>query len=323
MTDIADALTASLAKNGQTVPTANLPMGGYRHTGVDDAAARTDYARADQVQDGTLVYLTSPAGTNTITATAPLSLAAYAAGQTFRFIPANTNTGATTLNINSIGAKNIFRNGAALLGGEIVASAPVEVFYDGTQFQLTGNAAVPGWIPIETQTAATSVSLSFVTGIDATYDHYVLVCKGMRPATDDVQFWARVATDLIGPTWAFGVGAYQWGGWLTGVGGTVAGDGSSVGGPTTAMCINGSATTKVGSTAGEGIDAVIEFFTPSSTTQRKRFAWRGAFTAASGNDQAFAGGGSYGSTSAIVGVRLQFSSGNIASGEATLYGVRK
>jgi len=321
MSDIADALTASLAKDGQVVPTANLPMGGYRHTNVDDAAARTDYARADQVQDGTLVYLTSPAGTNTITATAPLSLTAYAAGQTFRFIPANTNTGATTLNINSIGAKNIFRNGAALLGGEIVASGPVEVFYDGTQFQLIGNAAVPGWIPIETLTASSSATLDFDAGINSTYDHYVLVCKGLRPATDDVQLLARIATS--GPTWQSGAGAYQWGGQLTGSAGMVTGDGSNVGGPTTAMCINASATTKVGSAAGEGIDAVIEFFAPSTTAQRKRFSWRGAFTAASGVDGTFAGGGAYGSTSAIVGVRLLFSSGNIASGSATLYGIRK
>ena len=198
----------------------------------------------------------------------------------------------------------------------------------GTEKRITTAALVAGslgaaLVPIETQIASASVSLSFVTGIDSTYDHYILVCKGLRPATDDVQLLARVATDLVGPTWASGAGAYQWGGWLTGIGGTVAGDGSSVGGPTTAMCINGSATTKVGSTAGEGIDAVIEFFVPSSTAQRKRFAWRGAFTAASGNDAAFAGGGSYGSTSAIVGVRLLFSSGNIASGSATLYGVRK
>lgn len=32
--DIATALTASLAKDGQTTPTANLPMGGYKHTGA-------------------------------------------------------------------------------------------------------------------------------------------------------------------------------------------------------------------------------------------------------------------------------------------------
>ncbi len=42
MDDIATALTGSLAKDGQTVPTANIPLGGYRLTGVGVATATTD-----------------------------------------------------------------------------------------------------------------------------------------------------------------------------------------------------------------------------------------------------------------------------------------
>ena len=52
MDDIASALTASVAADGQTVPTADLPMGGFKHTNVDDAALRAQYASAGQVQDG-------------------------------------------------------------------------------------------------------------------------------------------------------------------------------------------------------------------------------------------------------------------------------
>lgn len=137
LSDIATALTQSLAVDGQTVPTANLPMATYKHTGVGDAAARTQYASAGQVQDGTLQHLTSPSGSNTITATAPLAMIAYAAGQRFSFIPAASNTGAATLNINSIGAKSILRNGSmALVGGELPINSVVLVEYDGTQFQL-------------------------------------------------------------------------------------------------------------------------------------------------------------------------------------------
>ena len=32
--DIATALTQSISSTGKTTPTADLPMGGYRHTGV-------------------------------------------------------------------------------------------------------------------------------------------------------------------------------------------------------------------------------------------------------------------------------------------------
>jgi hypothetical protein len=49
MSDIAAALTASIANDGQTVPVANLPMGGFKHTGVAVAVSGTDYARWDQV----------------------------------------------------------------------------------------------------------------------------------------------------------------------------------------------------------------------------------------------------------------------------------
>lgn len=85
-----------------------------------------------------LTNLTSVAGTNTITATAT-GLTAYALGQKFRFIPAATNTGATTLNITSLGAQSIFWNGAACVGGELRSGIPVEVTYDGTQFNILGN----------------------------------------------------------------------------------------------------------------------------------------------------------------------------------------
>ena len=141
LNDIGNAMTASLAYDGQTVPVANLPMGGYLHTNVANATARTNYAAAGQVQDGTFAYLTSVSGTDTITALAALSMSALAAGQEFRFIAvgANTTTG-VTLNINSIGAKNITKNGATALAiGDIKNAQVVSVVYDGTQFQLQTN----------------------------------------------------------------------------------------------------------------------------------------------------------------------------------------
>jgi hypothetical protein len=71
------------------------------------------------------------------------AIAAYAAGQAFKFKAGGfPNTGATTVNINSLGAKNIFNLGAACVGGEILADTSYEIVYDGTQFQLIGGARV-------------------------------------------------------------------------------------------------------------------------------------------------------------------------------------
>jgi hypothetical protein len=145
LTDIASSLTASLAYDGQTAPVANLPMATYAHTGVGNATVRTMYASAGQVQDNALAYLTSVSGTDTITAIAPVSMSAYAAGQVFRFIAAGANTTTSvTLNINSIGAKAITKNGTtALAASDIPANSVVVVTYDGTQFQISNLTTVP------------------------------------------------------------------------------------------------------------------------------------------------------------------------------------
>lgn len=123
----------------------------------------------------TLTYsrLTSVSGTNTVVGTGPVSMTAYETYQLFTFIPANTNTGATTLNItpsggSALGAKNIFGNNAALAGGEIRASVPVLVQYDGTQFQIIGNGALQNTFVGRTtgDTAYTSnTTLADITGL--------------------------------------------------------------------------------------------------------------------------------------------------------------
>jgi hypothetical protein len=103
-------------------------------------AGLDDNLRAIQAGVKTLrTRLSSVSGTNTVTASIA-NVAAYAAGQQFSFTPASDNSGATTLNINSLGAKNIFANGVALAGGELRSGIPVAVEYDGTQFNILGLA---------------------------------------------------------------------------------------------------------------------------------------------------------------------------------------
>jgi len=137
MSDVGTELTNSIPRDGTAPPTANMPMGNFRHTGAAAGAATTDYARLDQAQNSGLQYLTSVAGTNTITGSAPITPAAYAAGQVFRFITAVTNTGAVTLNVNSLGARDVRQFGTGpLASGDLVAGAIVEVIYDGTLFQV-------------------------------------------------------------------------------------------------------------------------------------------------------------------------------------------
>lgn len=127
--DIATAITASIAKDGQTVPTANLPMGGFKHTGVAVASSLTDYARADQVIGSVLDYAIDT-GSATAYAIAPSpGISAYVIGQRFAFKTTNANSGADpTLAVNSLTAGIIYwPNGASLIAGEIPDDALVEV----------------------------------------------------------------------------------------------------------------------------------------------------------------------------------------------------
>lgn len=126
-TELATALSTCVLKDGTQTLTGNIPFANFKITGLGAGSALTDSANLQQVQYGFGSFLTSVAGTNTITATATPT-PAYTVGQRFTFVPANTNTGATTLNISSVGAGAVQLAGAALTGGEIVANVPVTVY---------------------------------------------------------------------------------------------------------------------------------------------------------------------------------------------------
>ena len=52
MNGMATGLSTCVTRDGQSPATANLPMGGFNHTGVSDGTARNHYASVGQVQDG-------------------------------------------------------------------------------------------------------------------------------------------------------------------------------------------------------------------------------------------------------------------------------
>lgn len=168
--DIATALTDSIAKDGQTTPTANLPMGGFRHTTIGNASARNQYAAAGQVQDGAFLWGGTAAGTADARTIAPTpAITAYAAGQLFRFINgAAANTGAATLAVSGLTATALRKGAAAteLAAGDLPADAAVEVLYDGTVFRLM--AVQPSGIGVQAMRAADPAGLGAVALAGAT-----------------------------------------------------------------------------------------------------------------------------------------------------------
>ncbi|MFA6040612.1 MAG: hypothetical protein WC733_03835 [Methylophilus sp.] len=173
LSDIATALTQSIAKDGQTVPTANLPMGGFKLTNLASGTAATDSANLGQTQSDATKYLASVAGTDTITGSLNPAITAYAAGQTFRFVAAASNTGAVTININSLGAKAITKEGTtALAAGDILINALYEIVYDGTQFQLVNSSidwnggTVSGATTFSADVTMSGATMKWVKGAD-------------------------------------------------------------------------------------------------------------------------------------------------------------
>lgn len=98
--------------------------------------------------------VTSGGSANAQTLTYSVAPAAYVTGDSYAFIVGVTNTGATTLNVNGLGAKDIKIGTSALTAGQLTAARVVAVYYDGTQFQL----------PVH------SVSAADITGVIACTD---------------------------------------------------------------------------------------------------------------------------------------------------------
>jgi hypothetical protein len=76
-------------------------------------------------------------GTNTLIGTSVPPYTSYVAGMTLSFIPVATNTGAVTIDVDGLGAKNLFvGSSTAMVGGELVAGRIAQIEYDGVRFQL-------------------------------------------------------------------------------------------------------------------------------------------------------------------------------------------
>jgi hypothetical protein len=98
-------------------------------TALNDANTYSNYAADTGVANAYVVTLSGVSTT-------------YSAGLRIQFKAGAANTGASTLNVNGGGTKNItFQDASALSSGTIAANAIVDVMYDGTQFLLMNDPA--------------------------------------------------------------------------------------------------------------------------------------------------------------------------------------
>lgn len=177
MNDLAAAITQSLSRDGQTVPTGNLPMGGFRHTGAGDPVGYNDYVTLKSLQSNSSRMLSSVVGTNTITGNLPGAQTTFSVGQEVFFTPVANNTGAVTLAVNGSAAAPVL-NGAKqpLTAGVLKTGNLYLLVYDGTNWIIVGQVGsasvnqlpVSGWVRPSSGTYPTlSVATSTSVGVPA------------------------------------------------------------------------------------------------------------------------------------------------------------
>lgn len=119
-----------------TTPASN-DQANFFQTGMRPSAVKTAGWNLGSIVAQLSNSLTTGAGTaNAQTLTNPVVTTTLTTGIEFTFLPGVANTGATTLNVDSLGAKNVFFNGAALVGGELQTTIPCTVRYDGTRYHI-------------------------------------------------------------------------------------------------------------------------------------------------------------------------------------------
>lgn len=105
------------------------------------ATAFATIPAAAVINEGRTIYCEDSGAANAYVVAMPVTLTAYTAGLTLRVLIAtgNSNTGASTINVDGLGTKNIIRaDGATPESNDIRAGQVIEITYDGTQFVLVG-----------------------------------------------------------------------------------------------------------------------------------------------------------------------------------------
>lgn len=138
LSDLSVALSTCMLKDGTQAVTANLPMSGFKLTGLGNGSAASDSATISNIQNATGIYVGTVGGTTDVITLTPIpAITGYGAGKIFSFIASGANTVAPTVNVSALGAKSITKGGAtALVAGDLPFGALIAIQYDGTQFQL-------------------------------------------------------------------------------------------------------------------------------------------------------------------------------------------
>ncbi|QQM14856.1 hypothetical protein [Stenotrophomonas phage BUCT555] len=212
MSDIASAITGSIARDGQGVPTADIPWGDFRLTNLGDATNLTDAINLRTAQSSKYLRAMSVTGVNDITATLVGGLQVPISGQLLVLTPTADNTGPATLALNGGAAYPITTPGGAQMKAKSLrATVPYFLmFYNGAWvIQSAGSGAafaqgaISGWdrpasgtFPAVTIANTSQVSVPSGTGR--------IVAPGASNFTDAIEVvWSSATVSITSLATAF------------------------------------------------------------------------------------------------------------------------
>jgi hypothetical protein len=220
----------------------------------------------------------------------------------------NSGTGILTLDPNA---------------SETINGVTTLTMYRGEEYLITCTGAAlltvgrqKGRIPIEVQSIASVAAIDFTIGLTTDFSEWVLEIAELIPATDNTDLWLRISQDG-GSTWKSGASDYMHQRFGTADIGSVSAAGSLA---DTKMVLG----TSLGNTGSRMSAATLTFKSLTHATKFKPVHFQTALAPASTQNVSNVVGTGYfaGNATAINGLRILMSSGNITSGIATLYGVR-
>ena len=134
--------SATAASNSSPSPDGFPP--GMAPSGLDNTSRENMAALARWYKDSN-GSLASGGSSNAYTLTPNRTISAYAAGIDFLFIANHANTGAATVNVSALGAKDIRdRDGAALASGDIEIGTVLHIVYDATNGYFRASNLIAG-----------------------------------------------------------------------------------------------------------------------------------------------------------------------------------
>jgi hypothetical protein len=190
---------------------------------------------------------------------------------------------------------------------------------------LSSITSLPATLPtgaltlLSTQTASSSTSISFTSGLDSTYDSYIFKFINIHPATDNANFSFQsdtgTNTNYNQTITSSYFAAYQTEDGSTAALQYVTGQDQAQGTGFQTLV------DAVGNGNDESCSGTLQIFQPSSSTFVKHFIARSHGYNGSDYSTDLFCAGYINTTAAITRVQFKFSSGNLDSGVIKLYGV--